>query len=128
MPIDLKFHTTADEIAFLDSIGTHKYRAPKTENLTRCWAIADAVREGIPQRVCAKRWNLGYARIHQIVIWAERSLRPADLLRRYIEAAENKVNWGGVDKREVVAYAKKLLKSCEQSNGQKADKKENIHG
>lgn len=32
-----------------------------------------------------------------------------ELLERYLEAAKNRKNWDGIDKRTVISYAKKQL-------------------
>lgn len=43
------------------------------------------------------------------------SIHPLDretLLQNYIEAAENRADWGKINKHEAVAHAKKLLNDC----------------
>ncbi len=42
--------------------------------------------------------------------WGKKSSR-AVLLRKYLKAAKKRINWGDIDSKEVIAYAKALLKS-----------------
>jgi len=39
-----------------------------------------------------------------------------DLLRRYLEATKKRKSWDGIDKRTVIAYAKKQLLKQEMAN------------
>ena len=53
-------------------------------------------------------WEIGF--ITRLGCWKKgNSTRRLELLQQYIDAAEHRVNWNGIDREKVLAYARNKL-------------------
>ena len=97
-------YSTADEIAYIDELGTCRFLNPETRiHKLRTKALRAALK-----RIAAERQHATWARARGLM--PTQSLQTkAGWLRAYIDTAALRKEWGSIDRERVLDYASELL-------------------